>query len=35
MEILVEEFGEALLGLLAGAAALAMFTGLLNYVTSF
>lgn len=35
MDIVIEELGEAILGLLAGGAVIAMFAAVLSYVTSF
>lgn len=35
MKIIVEEYGQALLGLIAGYAVINMFVKLLDYVTSF
>ncbi len=35
MEIIIGEYGETLLGILAGFAVTAMFAGLLWYITSF
>lgn len=35
LEIITDTFGEALLGILAGGAVIALFLGLVNYVTAF
>lgn len=35
MEIIMEEYGEALLGILAGFAVIVMFAGMFLYITSF